>query len=339
MNFRFYGRSHRTAVWAGALAGAVLSAGAAMAASEEAWDDFRADVRKACLTKGEELVETPAIVVDPFGSESYGYALMTGMEKGSANVRSVVCVFDKQSRTAEVSAPLDLATSEAPGLVEETGKSARIDRGTGAGVVAPFGGQCTEECEATLSLLDVDDQRKVTRLPQVIAQTILENPQGTGIAAVDGVRDVALSFSELVAGTPSDTLAAPRSAMPGKVPCSVYYYGFLNEPAKLVGNHTCTVSALEGGGLLLEKTTGERLRAELRPLTDGFSAVIGRNFLADQEERQYDSANPANAGNDNFGNVVGLATAGNGRLYVFSSEQRGFEQEDPTFFWALTVGG
>lgn len=73
-------------------------------------------------------------------------------------------------------------------------------------------------------------------------------------------------------------------------------------------------------------------------MTDGFSAVIGRNFLADQEERQYDSANPANAGNDNFGNVVGLATAGNGRLYVFSSEQRGFEQEDPTFFWALTVG-
>lgn len=339
MSSRFYGQRRRAAVCIGALAGALLTAGTATAASEEAWDEFRADVRTACLAKGQDLIETPAIVVDPFGSDTYGYALMTGMEKGSANVRSVVCVFDKQAKTAEVSAPLDLATSEAPGLSEETGKTARVDQGTSAGVVAPFGGQCTEECESTLSLLDSNDQRKVTRLPQVIAQTILENPQGTGIADVDRVRDVALSFSELVAGTPSDTLAAPRDAMSGKVPCSVYYYGFLNEPAKLVGNHTCSVSALEGGGLLLEKTTGERLRAELRPLTDGFSAVIGRNFLAEQEERQYDSANPTNAGNDNFGNVVGLATAGNGRLYVFSSEQRGFEQEDPTFFWVLAVGG
>ncbi len=319
--------------------GLLFGAQGAFAASDEAWDAFRADVQDKCLAQGAQTLESPAIVVDPFGSESYGMALMTGMEKDTTNVRSVLCVYDKQSKAVQLSGPLDLATSVAPGRGTEA-RLAAGDRGTGAGRAAPFGGQCSEECEATLSLLDPADQRKVTGLPQVIAQTILEKPEPSGVADVDAVRDVALSFSELVAGTPSDELTAPGStAVTGKQPCSVYYYGFLNEGAKLVGRHTCTVAQLEGGALLVEKTTGERLRAEIRPLSDGFSAFIGRNYLAEQEERAYDAANPTNAGNANFGNMVGMATQRGKRLYLFSSEQRGFEAEDPTFFQALVVGG
>lgn len=80
----------------------------AVAASGDAWDEFRAEVETACRAATEASFETASIVVDPFGTESYGIAILTGLERGGDNVeRSLVCVFDKVSRVVEIGAPLD----------------------------------------------------------------------------------------------------------------------------------------------------------------------------------------------------------------------------------------
>ncbi|WP_188052302.1 hypothetical protein [Aureimonas fodinaquatilis] len=318
--------------------GVALSLALAMpvkAAAPEAWEQFRQDVQSACLAAGQQQLQDPAIVVDPFGSEKYGLALLTGVEQQGTELRSIICVYDKAAKSVELGNPLNTATTAASG--RETAEPEVSDGTVGPG--GPFGGQCGEECEATLALLAEEDREKLTDLPEIIARTIVENPEPTGEAKVDNVREMALSLSERVSGVPSEQLQRPQGALGGKVACSVYFYGFLDEPAKLVGNHTCSVTELEGGALLVEKNTGERLRAEIHPLTDGFSAFIGRNFLADQSERDYDASNPVNAGNENFGNSVGLATQMGGQMYLLSSEQRGHEKPDESFFWVLAIGG
>ena len=89
--------------WLAAPALAVLPA-LAWASTEDAWDSFRASVQAAC----EALVQAPSgasvtIKVNPFGSESYGAALVSiGYPAGTDRM---ICVFDKQSGTAELTAP------------------------------------------------------------------------------------------------------------------------------------------------------------------------------------------------------------------------------------------
>lgn len=79
-----------------------LLASPAAASSGEAWAQFRVEVAAACLA----LVEGPGtatIEVNPFGSESYGVALVT-LSSGDGADR-MVCVYDKASGKAELSAP------------------------------------------------------------------------------------------------------------------------------------------------------------------------------------------------------------------------------------------
>ncbi|MDQ1847452.1 hypothetical protein Q9299_04055 [Gemmobacter fulvus] len=69
------------------------------ASSDEAWEQFRTDVHAACLAALGDT-GTAVIEVNPFGSESYGAALVT-VSTGTAAER-MVCVFDKQSGKAEL---------------------------------------------------------------------------------------------------------------------------------------------------------------------------------------------------------------------------------------------
>ena len=81
-----------------------ILAGPALASSGDAWDQFRADVGAACLA----LVQGPGTAtaeVNPFGSDSYGVALVT-LASGAGKDR-MICVYDKASKTAELSAPFD----------------------------------------------------------------------------------------------------------------------------------------------------------------------------------------------------------------------------------------
>ena len=81
-----------------------LAASPALASSDDAWSAFRADVETACLKAVDARVTKPKIVVDPFGTEHYGVAVITGKAKGSASEQiSLVCVYDKSAKTAEAS--------------------------------------------------------------------------------------------------------------------------------------------------------------------------------------------------------------------------------------------
>lgn len=80
----------------------------ALASSDDAWVQFRADVEAACLEAAEPMFETAKANVDPVGSEHYGLALVTGKAKGAAAQIASICVYDKQTRAAEIGGELPL---------------------------------------------------------------------------------------------------------------------------------------------------------------------------------------------------------------------------------------
>lgn len=80
-----------------------LTASPALASSDTAWEAFRADVERACTALAPPEGET-AIEINPFGSESYGAALLiTTLPDGGPD--RYVCIYDKQAGTAELTAP------------------------------------------------------------------------------------------------------------------------------------------------------------------------------------------------------------------------------------------
>ena len=52
------------------------------------------------------MFETPAARVDPFGSESYGLARVTGKAKGADTEIAAICVYDKKTKAVEISGEL-----------------------------------------------------------------------------------------------------------------------------------------------------------------------------------------------------------------------------------------
>ena len=78
----------------------------AHASSDDAWAAFRADVETACLKAAEPLFQSAAAIVDPFGSESYGLALIKGKAKGAETEISAICVYDKKTKAAEIGGEL-----------------------------------------------------------------------------------------------------------------------------------------------------------------------------------------------------------------------------------------
>jgi hypothetical protein len=76
--------------------------GTAHASSDGAWGKFQTDVSKACVKAAKGLVENGKTVVDPYGSEHYGMAVVTGKAVGAKARISTICVYDKQKKTAEI---------------------------------------------------------------------------------------------------------------------------------------------------------------------------------------------------------------------------------------------
>lgn len=79
----------------------LLFAGAAMASSDEAWEEFRAEVKESCAALADDNAQ---IEVNPFGSESYGIAMIT-VDYDDDKQERMVCIFDKQSKEAEITGP------------------------------------------------------------------------------------------------------------------------------------------------------------------------------------------------------------------------------------------
>lgn len=79
-----------------------LIAGPALAASPDAWEEFRQKVQTTCAA----LVQEPGTVtieVNPFGSESYGAALVS-VATPQATYR-MICIMDKGTGQAELTVP------------------------------------------------------------------------------------------------------------------------------------------------------------------------------------------------------------------------------------------
>lgn len=91
-----------------ALALALAPAASALASSDDAWQQFQANVEAACLEAAEPMFETAKAAVDPFGSEHYGLALVTGKAKGADVEIASICVFNKETKAAEIGGELPL---------------------------------------------------------------------------------------------------------------------------------------------------------------------------------------------------------------------------------------
>lgn len=75
----------------------------AQASSSDAWEEFQQEVEAKCRSAANVIIQVNRIHVDPYGSESYGFALMIGPQQGSPAEGVVVCAFNKQTREAEIS--------------------------------------------------------------------------------------------------------------------------------------------------------------------------------------------------------------------------------------------
>ena len=83
-----------------------LFATPALASSDDAWKQFVAEVQAKCLGATSDMIENGKVVVDPFGSQSYGLAIVSGKAKGADATIAQVCVYDKVSKNVEVGSEL-----------------------------------------------------------------------------------------------------------------------------------------------------------------------------------------------------------------------------------------
>ncbi|WP_137153052.1 hypothetical protein [Devosia sp. FKR38] len=90
----------------------LISSGPAWAASDDAWAEFASEVEKSCLAATSDILKDGEAIVDPFGSESYGLAIVSG-EAAPGAQRSIICVFDKQSKAVEIGGELDMHATTA----------------------------------------------------------------------------------------------------------------------------------------------------------------------------------------------------------------------------------
>ncbi len=79
----------------------------AFGSSGDAWQDFAAEVQGKCEMAARAQIELPHAVVDPFGSESFGMALVTGKPKGANGYVSYFCIYDKKTKAVELGTELE----------------------------------------------------------------------------------------------------------------------------------------------------------------------------------------------------------------------------------------
>lgn len=83
-----------------------LAHSAAFASSDDAWEAMRADVSAKCLAAAAASIETPSAVVDPFGSQNFGLALISGKQMGAEGTVTQICVYNKQTKAVELGGEL-----------------------------------------------------------------------------------------------------------------------------------------------------------------------------------------------------------------------------------------
>jgi hypothetical protein len=89
------------------LAIAAIVASPAFASSDDAWAEFALEVETACFDATAQIFIRSHAAVDPFGSESFGLALVSG-ETDAGEWKNIICVYDKQTGKVEIGTEFDL---------------------------------------------------------------------------------------------------------------------------------------------------------------------------------------------------------------------------------------
>jgi hypothetical protein len=84
--------------------------------------------------------------------------------------------------------------------------------------------------------------------------------------------------------------------------------------------------------LTIEKTTGDRFFADIRPYRTGAMAFLGRTYLEGHAVKRYNPSTPRNRENSNFGNRTGIVVSLGGKPALITMDQSGFTEPDPTYF-------
>ncbi|CAM3531796.1 hypothetical protein PANO111632_20920 [Paracoccus nototheniae] len=92
------------------LAAALPLASPAFGSSEDAWSAFAAEVEDACMGAVGGSISGASAVVDPFASERFGLAIVSGRTANDRAV-SVICVLDKETRAVQIGGELDIAVT------------------------------------------------------------------------------------------------------------------------------------------------------------------------------------------------------------------------------------
>ena len=182
------------------------------------------------------------------------------------------------------------------------------------------------QCNLEEQLAD-SDATELRALPAQVARTLANSAGSAADAKADAIGRI------VGAGSFDNDFDRIK---PGPRSCIVYWYGFLDNASERVGSHQCRIGR-KGPDLTIEKLTGDGFLATISPCKGSGHMFVGRTFLREQKERRYDPVHPANKGNDNFGNKVGMAYADGGRLFILSINERGFTEPDDAFFEVLTV--
>ncbi len=79
----------------------------ASASSDDAWKAFASDVEDKCRLAISKVLKNPKIDVDAVGTESHGVAIGRGTVIGGKRRKAIVCLYDKKSRTVDVSGEMN----------------------------------------------------------------------------------------------------------------------------------------------------------------------------------------------------------------------------------------
>lgn len=73
------------------------------ASTPEAWAEYQEDVRAASEALIDDIVLKPEVYVDPFGSESFGMAIIHGFDRSTLAEVVYITVCDKSTGNMEIS--------------------------------------------------------------------------------------------------------------------------------------------------------------------------------------------------------------------------------------------
>lgn len=116
-----------------ASAGLIGPATSTRASDSDAWTEFRTKVETACRAAASSELQDANIVVDPFGSASYGLAILSGSV-------TKICVFDKRTEVVEIGSELGSGTENSTPTMTVAQRSLEKSAQPGGGLGISFDG-------------------------------------------------------------------------------------------------------------------------------------------------------------------------------------------------------